>query len=131
MFGKLRFPMIDDTQQRARPNSVPILCAGLGDGDLGCHGNPVIRTPSLDRFASESARFTDFYTTSRVCTPTRAAIVTGRYPRRYGIHHADLPECPPRYPLPGEAVRAPRCSRRLATTPRTSASGIWASRRMV
>lgn len=87
-----------------RPNIILILCDDLGYGDLGCYGNRVIHTPELDRLAAHGARFTQFYTTSPVCSPTRAGIMTGHYPQRYGIHSADLPERAARYPLPGSAT---------------------------
>ena len=87
-----------------RPNIVLILCDDLGYGDLGCYGNRIIRTPNVDALAGRGVRFTQFYTTSPVCSPTRTAIMTGDYPQRFGIHHADMPESLPRYPLPAGAV---------------------------
>ncbi len=67
------------------PNVVIILCDDLGYGDLGCYGHPSIRTPRLDRMAAEGLRFTDFYAPTGLCTPSRAAILTGRYPLRSGM----------------------------------------------
>ncbi len=69
----------------AKPNIVIIFCDDLGYGDLGCYGSPVIRTPHLDRMAAEGLRFTDFYSAAEVCTPSRAALLTGRYPIRSGM----------------------------------------------
>jgi len=68
-----------------RPNVVIIFADDLGYGDLGCYGSPTIRTPHLDRMAAEGLRFTDFYSASEVCTPSRAALLTGRYPIRSGM----------------------------------------------
>ncbi len=68
-----------------RPNIVLIVCDDIGYGDLGCYGSTLHRTPRLDRMAQEGVRFTDFYTASPFCTPARAALFTGRHPRRTGL----------------------------------------------
>jgi arylsulfatase A-like enzyme len=73
-----------------RPNVIVILADDLGYGDLGCYGAKDIRTPNLDRLAAEGVRFTDFYG-ENVCTPARAALLTGSYPKRVGLHVAVLP----------------------------------------
>jgi arylsulfatase A-like enzyme len=73
-----------------RPNIVVILADDLGYGDLRCYGAKDIRTPNLDRMAQEGVRFTDFYG-ENVCTPARAALLTGAYPKRVGLHVAVLP----------------------------------------
>jgi len=67
------------------PNLVLILADDLGYGDLGVYGARTIRTPHLDRMAEEGVRFTDFYVAAPVCTPSRAALLTGRYPQRSGL----------------------------------------------
>ncbi len=67
------------------PNIVIILADDLGYGDLSCYGHPSIRTPNLDRMAVEGMRFTDFYVAAPVCTPSRAALLTGRLPVRSGM----------------------------------------------
>jgi len=66
------------------PNVIMILCDDLGYGDLGCYGSQ-IRTPNLDRMASEGARFTHFCSANPVCSPSRAALMTGRYPTRVHV----------------------------------------------
>jgi arylsulfatase A len=68
-----------------KPNFVIIFCDDLGYGDLGCYGHPTIRTPNLDRMAAEGQRWTDFYVGASVCTPSRAALLTGRLPIRSGM----------------------------------------------
>ncbi|MFV2070271.1 MAG: sulfatase-like hydrolase/transferase, partial [Pirellulales bacterium] len=69
----------------ARPNFVVIFCDDLGYGDLGCYGHPTIRTPNIDRMAAEGMRMTQFYCAAPVCTPSRAALLTGRLPIRSGM----------------------------------------------
>src|SRR5262245_49851955 len=62
-----------------RPNVVIIFADDLGYGDLACYGHPTIRTPRLDRMAKDGLRFTSFYVAESVCTPSRTALLTGRY----------------------------------------------------
>ena len=66
------------------PNIVIIFADDLGYGDLGCYGHPTISTPHLDRMAAEGQRWTSFYSAASVCTPSRAALMTGRHPMRSG-----------------------------------------------
>ena len=79
-------------QRRPLPNIVMIYADDLGWGDLGCYGNPTIRTPHLDRLAAEGARFTQFYSAAPLCSPSRAALLTGRYPVRSGINAVLFPD---------------------------------------
>lgn len=72
---------------RRAPNIVLIVADDLGWGDLGCYGSPFIRTPHIDRLAREGVRMTDFYASANVCTPSRAGMLTGRYPIRTGLAH--------------------------------------------
>jgi arylsulfatase A len=69
----------------AKPNVILINCDDLGYGDVGCYGAEDIRTPHLDRMASEGTRFTDFSVTAALCTPSRASLMTGKYPGRVGL----------------------------------------------
>jgi uncharacterized sulfatase len=68
-----------------KPNIVLILADDLGWGDLGSYGARLIRTPALDRIAREGIRLTDAYASANVCTPSRAGLLTGRYPIRTGL----------------------------------------------
>lgn len=68
-----------------KPNIILLLADDLGYGDLSCFGSPAVKTPHLDRLAKEGTRFTRFYAGSAVCSPTRASVLTGRYPLRFGI----------------------------------------------
>jgi len=69
-----------------RPNFLVILCDDLGYGDLGCYGHPAIKTPNLDKLASEGMRFTECYSSAPVCSSSRAGLMTGRTPSRIGIY---------------------------------------------
>ncbi len=69
----------------ARPNIVLIVADDLGFGDLGCYGSELNRTPRLDELARQGCRFTDFHVASAMCTPSRAALLTGSYPQRVGF----------------------------------------------
>ncbi len=69
----------------ARPNFILIMADNLGYGDIGPFGSKLHRTPNLDRMAREGRRLTSFYSASGVCTPSRAALMTGCYPRRVGL----------------------------------------------
>src|SRR5512137_3226814 len=71
----------------ARHNFVFILADDLGWADLGCYGSTFYQTPNLDRLARQGARFTDAYAACNVCSPTRASILTGKYPAR--LHTTD------------------------------------------
>lgn len=72
-------------QGKRRPNFVVIFADDLGYGDLGCYGHPTIRTPNIDAMASDGVRLTSFYAAAPVCSPSRAALLTGRYPVRCGM----------------------------------------------
>ncbi|MBN1999472.1 sulfatase [candidate division KSB1 bacterium] len=67
------------------PNFIVIFCDDLGYGDLGTFGHPTIRTPNLDRMAGQGQKWTNFYVGASVCTPSRAALMTGRLPIRSGM----------------------------------------------
>lgn len=70
-----------------QPNMIIILADDLGFGDVGCNGGIHILTLHLDRMAAEGVRFTDFYASANICTPSRAGLLTGRYAIRSGLAH--------------------------------------------
>lgn len=72
-----------------RPNIVFVLTDDQGYGDLSCHGNPILKTPNLDRLHDEGVRFTDFHV-SPTCSPTRSALLTGRHEFKNGVTHTIL-----------------------------------------
>lgn len=78
--------------EKEKPNFIIILTDDQGYQDLGCYGSPLIRTPNLDRMAKEGMKFTDFYATAPICSPSRASLMTGCYPMRVGIVTVLMPK---------------------------------------
>ena len=74
-----------------RPNILVFIVDDMGAGDAGCYGNPHVRTPNLDRLAAEGVRFDAAFLTCSSCSPSRASILTGRYPHSTGAHQLHLP----------------------------------------
>jgi arylsulfatase A-like enzyme len=85
----------------SRPNLVLIIADDVSATDLGCYGNGDVRTPHLDRLATQGRKWTRAYLTATVCSPTRCSIITGRYPHNTGAPelHVGLPEGQPLFPL--------------------------------
>src|SRR6476660_8327896 len=75
-----------------RPNVVIILADDLGYGDLGCYGNTRYKTPHVDQLAKDGVRLTSFYAPVPFCAPTRASLMTGRYPPRCGLTANPVPK---------------------------------------
>ncbi len=103
--------VLADRMDGARPNVVLINCDDLGWGDLGCYGSQLNKTPALDKLASEGLRCDSFYMASPVCSPSRAALLTGCYPPRIGFGSFDG------FPVlfPGQALGLPPSEISLAT----------------
>ena len=74
------------SEEKKRPNFIVVMSDDQGWGDLGCYGHPVLRTPNLDKLAKEGTLYTHFYCNASICSPTRAAMMTGKFPGRVGVH---------------------------------------------
>ena len=107
--------------QTPRPNIVLIVSDDLGYADIGAYGSRDIPTPNIDRIAREGIRFTDAYVSGPYCSPTRAGLMTGRYPQRFGYEFN--PDGSPDYGLP---LSEPTIADRLkAAGYRTAVFGKW------
>ena len=91
------------------PNIVIFFADDLGYGDLGSFGHPYIRTPNIDTLAANGQRWTDFYVAAPVCSPSRAALLTGRLPARSGLYGNTI-----RVYFPGEPGGLPQSEVTLA-----------------
>jgi arylsulfatase A-like enzyme len=103
------------------PNVVLVFVDDLGYGDLGSFGHPTIRTPRLDRMAAEGIKLTSFYAAASVCTPSRAALLTGRYPIRFGLSGNFGPDSPGGLPSEERTLAEALKARGY----RTAAFGKW------
>jgi len=86
--------MTSTTTSPQRPNIVLIFMDDMGYGDLGCTGSPLIRTPRMDSVAEDGMTFTQMYSAAPTCTPSRAALLTGRYAQRVGLPRVIFPDDP-------------------------------------
>lgn len=82
------------TTSNSYPNVILINADDLGYGDVGCYGATRVHTPNIDQLAKEGRRFTDFHSASAVCTPSRYALLTGRYPDRANLWHPTFLKTP-------------------------------------
>lgn len=107
-------------QSNTRPNFIILLTDDMGHADPGCFGGKAIKTPNIDALAKSCKKFTQFYSASAVCTPTRASVLTGRYPLRFGIRrHFSVDEAH----LPKSAVTLPKLLRKAGYA--TARIGKW------
>jgi len=86
------FLILTSSLAAKQPNIVLILADDLGYGDLGCYGHPKFKTPRIDQMAAEGAKLTQFNTPAPFCAPTRASLMTGRYPFRCGMTQNPAPD---------------------------------------
>ena len=84
-FGLLVNRIDAQEKETNKPNIIILFADDLGYGDLSCYGAQDVNTPNIDALAAEGLRFTDFQVASSVCSPSRAALLTGRYPMRNGF----------------------------------------------
>ena len=113
-----------DGEKRHGPNIVLIFVDDQGYYDLGCYGATEVKTPRIDAMAQEGTRFTDYYAAAPICSPSRAGLLTGCYPRRVG--NADLGPSR-RFAIRHSSRRTDDCriaEGQAATRPPASASGI-------
>lgn len=115
----------EEAKTELRPNFVVILCDDVGYADLGCFGQPTIRTPKIDQLANEGQKWTNFYAASSLCTPSRVGLLTGRLPVRSGMGGGKL-----RVVLPWSAGGLPGSEITIAETLRetgyaTGCIGKW------
>lgn len=85
-------PVYEKEQSDKLPNIIFIFTDDLGYGDITCFGATDIKTPNIDRLAHEGIKFTEFYSASPLCSPSRAGLLTGRFPQRMGINDVFFPE---------------------------------------
>ena len=110
--------------QTSRPNFLLMVTDDHGIGDIACYGHPEVRTPNLDRLAASGCRFTQWYSNAPVCSASRAAILTGKYPDRTGVKGA-LPS-QPTWDVPGLRQGETTLPARLRGMGyRTAAIGKW------
>ena len=117
--GKAAAPLSSDGDRP--PNFIVIMADDLGWGDIGVNGASMIETPNIDRIGREGVQLTSFYAGANVCTPSRAALLTGRYPIRSGMQHVIMPHS--RDGLPKSEITLPEILKDAGYT--TGMVGKW------
>lgn len=107
-----------------RPNLIVIYTDDQGIGDVGCYGHPEVKTPNLDRLAATGARFTNWYSNSPVCSPSRGSLMTGKYPENHGM--LDVLQSTAKFNTPGLKPNEVTLARELKRAGyRTAHFGKW------
>jgi arylsulfatase A len=106
-----------------KPNVIFILADDLGYGDLGCYGQTKIRTPNLDRLASQGMRFTQHYAGNAVCAPSRCVLMTGKHPGHAFIRDNRETKPEGQYPIPAETITLAKVFKQQGYA--TGAFGKW------
>lgn len=129
----LIFVSCKQSPQLTKPiNFIVIFADDLGYGDLSSFGHPTIKTPNLDRMATEGQKWTNFYAGASVCTPSRAALLTGRLPIRSGMssnkHRVLFTDS--HNGLPIEEITLAEQLKKQITPRLVSVSGIWDTKKL-
>ena len=106
-------------QPNVKPNVIFILMDDMGYSDVSCYGATKVETPNIDRMAAEGMKFTDFHTAASICSPSRAAFLTGAYPQRNGLYMGINPKREAHWFLgldPGEITIAEQFKKQGYTT---------------
>ena len=119
LFATLFFVLISCSNKIEKPNIILFFIDDLGWTDLGCYGSDLYETPHIDRLASEGAKFTNAYSACTVCSPSRAALMTGKYPAR--LHLTDWIRG---YQHPNPKLKVPDWQMYLDTTEITIANAL-------
>ena len=114
---------LSKSNKAKKPNIIFILADDLGYGDIGCYGQQKIETPNIDRLASEGVRFTQFYSGSTVCAPTRSSFVTGLHTGHTAIRGNKTFKPEGQTPLPDSVITFPMLLQKNGY--RTAAFGKW------
>ncbi|MEX1121860.1 MAG: sulfatase, partial [Balneolales bacterium] len=116
------YSVAQDIQADQKPNFIVIFTDDLGYGDVGSKGSDLIQTPNIDKMEAEGVRLTSFFSSANVCTPSRAGLLTGRYPIRTGLaNHVLFPDDD--YGLPDEEITIAESMKDLGY--RTAMFGKW------
>ena len=128
---QVSFPSVGFAETQTQPNVIFFLTDDLGYSDISCYGATKVQTPHIDQLAAEGMQFTDFHTGASICSPSRAAFLTGSYPQRCGLYMGINENRAEHWFLgmhPDEITIAEQFKKRI-TRRSWLASGIWVPNR--